>query len=760
MDIAELGLSIRSDGVVVATNRLRDLEGQAGRTEKAGALMAKAFAVMTAAFSVSKLVEYTNRWTDLSSRVEIATGSIGQGAATMQRLSEMARRTYSSLDQTAEGFLLNATAMREMGATTGQTLDYVEAINNAMVVSGAKGERAASVMNALGKAMALGKLSGDNLNTVISTGGRVAEALADSIGVTTLELRALGAAGKITSKDIIGITSQLELLREEADSMPATIGDAFTLLGNSILTMVGQFDQANGASSRVAEAIIWVADAMNTGAISIERLLAMAAAMGAYMAGAWVASFIAAHGAVATLTAGLGLLRAALIRTGIGALVVIAGELVYQLYNVVDGSNSVGDAFDRLKKSGVDTWERVVSAAKWFESVMNQISDTVAAYMARKWGDMIQFIITQINQLQRATGVQIFDSAAMNGIAEMNLQAWERADAYAASAAAHGAEAAKHFAAIFEDKNRTDDIGKMPGFGELAGTLGKPGSLTLPATVDKAAAKAAEKYKDLVRGAHEFIASQELEAQALGMTAEAANRMRYEQDMLNKAANDNLKLGPAQRAEITGLAQAMAAAEEATRRLTEIYTFGKDVFTGFFGDLKSGITEGKSLWESLGNAAVNALDKIASKAMDMALNGIWDMIFGSVMSGLTGGNFMGGTAGAPALKLGFQAGVPSFAGGGYTGDGARSGGMDGMGGYLAMLHPRETVTDHTKGAANQNQSNDNSPITIAPQYVFNGTGLSKEDIMDVMERNNRSLINAIPDQIAAYQRDPHRRRNG
>ena len=39
----------------------------------------------------------------------------------------------------------------------------------------------------------------------------------------------------------------------------------------------------------------------------------------------------------------------------------------------------------------------------------------------------------------------------------------------------------------------------------------------------------------------------------------------------------------------------------------------------------------------------------------------------------------------------------TFAGGGYTGMGARAGGLDGKGGFLAMMHPRETVIDHTKG---------------------------------------------------------------
>jgi lambda family phage tail tape measure protein len=38
-----------------------------------------------------------------------------------------------------------------------------------------------------------------------------------------------------------------------------------------------------------------------------------------------------------------------------------------------------------------------------------------------------------------------------------------------------------------------------------------------------------------------------------------------------------------------------------------------------------------------------------------------------------------------------------FEGGGYTGYGGRSGGMDGKGGFMAMLHPNETVIDHTKG---------------------------------------------------------------
>lgn len=54
----------------------------------------------------------------------------------------------------------------------------------------------------------------------------------------------------------------------------------------------------------------------------------------------------------------------------------------------------------------------------------------------------------------------------------------------------------------------------------------------------------------------------------------------------------------------------------------------------------------------------------------------------------------------------------SFDGGGYTGAGSRSGGLDGKGGFMAMLHPDETVVDHTKG-----QGAGAAPITVVQNFT-------------------------------------------
>ena len=45
----------------------------------------------------------------------------------------------------------------------------------------------------------------------------------------------------------------------------------------------------------------------------------------------------------------------------------------------------------------------------------------------------------------------------------------------------------------------------------------------------------------------------------------------------------------------------------------------------------------------------------------------------------------------------FKTAADSMEGGGFTGMGVRAGGIDGRGGFPAILHPNETVIDHTKG---------------------------------------------------------------
>lgn len=113
----------------------------------------------------------------------------------------------------------------------------------------------------------------------------------------------------------------------------------------------------------------------------------------------------------------------------------------------------------------------------------------------------------------------------------------------------------------------------------------------------------------------------------------------------------------------------------------------------------------------------------AEGAFDQVTKSIERMVFQAVLfgEGPFGEWFGGGALGWLTKGLG----LPSFDGGGWTGDGARTGGLDGKGGYLAMLHPREHVIDMTRqqaGAANTNRG----PRTTVQVINMGGQAVEEE----------------------------------
>ena len=95
-----------------------------------------------------------------------------------------------------------------------------------------------------------------------------------------------------------------------------------------------------------------------------------------------------------------------------------------------------------------------------------------------------------------------------------------------------------------------------------------------------------------------------------------------------------------------------------------------------------------SMFANIGKAFIDMATKmLAQKAILMLL--------GAFTGGIGGGAAGGAQSIGAAAAGGF-----SFAGGGYTGDGSRSGGIDGQGGFPAILHPQEYVYDGFADARN------------------------------------------------------------
>lgn len=138
------------------------------------------------------------------------------------------------------------------------------------------------------------------------------------------------------------------------------IGEVFTGLRNRIA------QEVEPAITSMANAFT---NAFRTGGVfrgmidtlisNLDRLTTYAVTAVAVFGTRLVAAFVAARVAAMTFGGSLLFIRGALIRTGIGALIVGLGELVFWFTKLVKGAGGVGAAFGLLADVAVEVWERI-----------------------------------------------------------------------------------------------------------------------------------------------------------------------------------------------------------------------------------------------------------------------------------------------------------------------------------------------------------------------------------------------------------------
>lgn len=153
-------------------------------------------------------------------------------------------------------------------------------------------------------------------------------------------------------------------------------------------------------------------------------------------------------------------------------------------------------------------------------------------------------------------------------------------------------------------------------------------------------------------------------------------------------------------------------------------------------------------FESMSNSITQALrgnGDAVKQLVDQMINEflrlqIVEPILKSIMGG-AGGGIGGGLGGLGSSIGGFLGGLLSFEGGGHTGNGPRSGGLDGKGGYLAMIHPKEQINDLTQGGGQGGTVviNINNTIgSVASQEdVVRGMSVVRQQIRGDMGRSVR-----------------------
>lgn len=279
--------------------------------------------------------------------------------------------------------------------------------------------------------------------------------------------------------------------------------DHFDALYTSTLALARQW-------SETSSVIAALGDAMSFLAGNLDHVAVAAASLAAFMAGKWVVGFVAAQAATMSLAGALTFLRGALIRTGIGVLIVGAGELVYQFVHLVRATGSWGEALRLLGEVAAGVWEGIKTSASAIPPALGVVWQTIRADfvgmlsdLAGAWGDFLHSMaglaggVPGLGALQAAL-IEMRDTA--DKFSTSMGEAWDSATAKADDLAAtaqgnlqSGFEQAAAAVAILRDKVKEtegDLGGAVAAAGDLADGLGGRGGA---AGAAKKAAVEAEK---------------------------------------------------------------------------------------------------------------------------------------------------------------------------------------------------------------------------------------------------------------------------
>lgn len=377
MTTERIDIVINEDGSRTVRRNLKGMGDEAESVADSFDILKDAILGMFAVFSFQKFAQMTSVWTDLNARVNRFAGSVQGTNKVMDRLLSIAQRTYAPLEGISEIFLENAFALEQLGKSTEETLDYTEALTNALVVSGAKGDRQRSVISAMSKAMLEGKLAGDNWNTVLTTGGRVVEALVQETGKSLTELKAMASAGQLTSDTVFtALLDQLDQLREEADEMPATIGDAFVRLQNQLLKTVGTMDEKLGLSSTIVKGIDLITQ-------NLDELIPVVMALGAAIITAFAPGYIMRFiGVIKTLFALIKLHPFVFLASVIAGLITYLTLMRDEIKLGIDDTTTLGDLMRAI-------WEQIMPVVKTVADGIAQFFGWLTQTSGATFGEML-----------------------------------------------------------------------------------------------------------------------------------------------------------------------------------------------------------------------------------------------------------------------------------------------------------------------------------------------------------------------------------
>lgn len=281
IDAALNGLNGSMGRLEASVNRTERSIGSMERTMSSLSGVAKG---LLAALSVQQVASYADAWTELNNKVANSVRTGETQAEVMQRIFDVSQATQSSLNGTATLYARLERGTRTYNTSAEDLTRLTTIINQGFAVSGATAQEAENAIIQLSQGIASGVLRGEEFNSVSEQGSRLMVALADSMGVSIGQLRAMAAQGQLTTDVVVkGLLSQGDAIGKEFANTTVSIAKGLQVAGNNVTKFFGENSTVKSFAAGFRDSVITISENLETLGTA---LIGAAAIMGGRFAGA------------------------------------------------------------------------------------------------------------------------------------------------------------------------------------------------------------------------------------------------------------------------------------------------------------------------------------------------------------------------------------------------------------------------------------------------------------------------------------------
>lgn len=515
-------------GSTAAEKQLDKTEATMKRVDKAstnlGTSLSKlsvAFAAVASAAALREMADLVQKYQEYEDRVKLATSSTDEFNAVQKRLLATANGTYRALGEAQEVYIRTADSLRALGYTTDQALDVTDSMAYAFVKNATSADRASTAIGALSKSLNTGKVAADQWETITSAIPSVINDLAISTGKGADEIRALGAAGKLTAFQLTeGLRKSLEANSAAAAAMSNNLTDASVRTKTAITQVLVSLENQTGALQAFTNGIIQASDAVlafGTDSEKMEGFLQLAT----------------------TAAAALGAVIAGRVLTALGGYALAQGQAITQTLNKISVDKAAAAAAVETARADLAAAEAALARANALKAVALSSADFNRATIASQQAQLqlegaAQRVATAVSAQGKVVGLT---TLALNGLkAAMAILGGPAGLILLAATAIYG------FVTSAQAARKETDL--------LNGSLEKLSANQLDRAAIQAqsslrelgleAAKTNKNYADLLLSADRLDEKKLVEARAA--MDDANDKLKEQQDILKRVAEarDNL----------------------------------------------------------------------------------------------------------------------------------------------------------------------------------------------------------------------------